>query len=179
MTERGSTMNYELRRWKIDDAPKLALCANNKKIADNLRDAYPHPYTEADARAYIESCLAAGEQQQYTRAIFVEGEIAGSIGVFFGRDVYRRSGELGYWLAEPFWGKGVMSGAVREICRHLFETTGIVRIFAEPYAHNIGSRRVLEKSGFVLEGIMRSGVWKNNTLFDYCMYALLKDIHRS
>ena len=82
--------------------------------------------------------------------------------------------ELGYWLGRAFWGRGIMTKAVEEMCRTGFEAWDIVRIYAEPFAHNAGSRRVLEKAGFALEGVMRSGIWKNGRLRDYCMYALLR-----
>ena len=89
-------------------------------------------------------------------------------------DVYRRSAELGYWLAEPHWGKGIMTGAVRRICAEGFARWDIVRIFAEPYAYTTPSRRVLEKAGFALEGVLRQSVWKRGKLLDSCMYALLR-----
>ena len=88
--------------------------------------------------------------------------------------LYRRSAELGYWLGREFWGRGIMPAAVEEMCRLGFHRWDIVRIFAEPYAHNAASRRVLEKAGFALEGVMRCGIWKNGRLRDYCMYALLR-----
>ena len=90
-------------------------------------------------------------------------------------DVYRRGGELGYWLAEPFWGKGIMARAVREMCREAFAALDIVRIYAEPYAYNTGSRRVLEKCGFTLEGTLRQSVCKNGRMLDSCIYALLRE----
>lgn len=85
-----------------------------------------------------------------------------------------RAAELGYWLGRALWGRGIMTKAVEEMCRTGFEAWDIVRIYAEPFAHNAGSRRVLEKAGFALEGVMRSGIWKNGRLRDYCMYALLR-----
>ena len=151
----------------------LAACANNPKIAANLRDVFPSPYTLADARAYITGC-AACEEKQLCRAIVIDGRAAGSIGVFLGDDVYRRSGELGYWLAEPYWGRGIMTLAAKQICRQAFACLTVDRIYAQPFACNQSSRRVLEKTGFQLEGIMRKGVYKNGETLDYCMYALLR-----
>ena len=100
--------------------------------------------------------------------------LVGSVGIFVQGDVARKSAELGYWLGEPFWGKGVMSAAVRQICAEAFEKFDIVRIYAEPFAHNAASRKVLQKAGFTLEGIMKDSVCKNGEIFDSCMYALLK-----
>ncbi|UWJ23541.1 GCN5-related N-acetyltransferase [Methanosarcina mazei TMA] len=98
----------------------------------------------------------------------------GSIALFIKNDVYCRSAEIAYWLGEPFWGRGIMSEAIKQLCQTAFEQYDIVRIFAEPYAHNFGSRKALEKAGFVLEGIMKKGIYKNGNYFDYCMYALIK-----
>ncbi len=99
----------------------------------------------------------------------------GSIGVFCGRDVYRRSAEIGYWLAEPFWGQGIMSEAIRRISEEAFRRFDIVRLYAEPFAVNVGSRRALEKAGFELEGILRNSVCKNGRILDSCVYARLKE----
>lgn len=167
-------MEFKLRVWRAEDAADMARYADNLKIAQNLRDVFPHPYRLEDAAEFIESCMSGDESQQLCRAIVVDGHAAGSIGVFRGSDVYRRSAELGYWLAEEYWGRGIVTGAVRQLCREAFERWDIVRIFAEPFAENLGSRRVLEKAGFVLEGVMRQGVVKCEQLGDYCMYALTK-----
>jgi ribosomal-protein-alanine N-acetyltransferase len=109
------------------------------------------------------------------RAIDIDGIAVGSIGIFLKDDVYCKSAELGYWLGEPFWGKGIMTQAVKQICKMAFEKYDIVRIFAEPYADNTASRRVLEKAGFRLEGILRKSVYKKGQIMDSCIYALIKD----
>ena len=120
------------------------------------------------------SCVENDEEGQICRAIVAEGHVVGSIGLFVGSDVFEKSAELGYWLAEEYWGEGIMTEAVKQICREAFERFEIVRIYAEPFAHNTGSRRVLEKAGFSQEGIMRKGVYKKGKIDDYCMYALLR-----
>ncbi len=173
-TERNLNMDFLLREWRPEDAISVARCADNEKIARNLRDVFPCPYTLQDAADYINSCIAADENRQLCRAIAVNGEAAGSIGLFLGGDVYRKSAELGYWLAEDYWGRGVMTAAVKQLCAEVFSRWDIARIYAEPFARNTGSRRVLEKAGFTLEGIMKKGVYKNGALEDYCMYALLR-----
>ena len=167
-------MEFELRAWKPEDVDSVARYANNPKIAANLRDAFPYPYTHEDAETYVGSCVNEDSTCQLTRAIVVNGEVVGSIGVFLGTDVYRKSAELGYWLAEPFWKNGIMSAAVRQICEDTFARFDIVRIHAEPFAFNKGSRRVLEKAGFALEGTLRKSVYKNGAMQDSCLYALLK-----
>ena len=166
-------MDFSLRKWSLEDIESVSHFANNEKIARNLRDVFPYPYTAEDAKGYIEMCIA-NENANLCRAIDVNGVAVGSIGVFPCADVYRKSAELGYWLAEDFWGKGIMTEATRQICAAAFEKFDIVRIYAEPYAHNQGSRRVLEKAGFAYEGTMKCGVYKNGQIYDYCMYALLK-----
>lgn len=167
-------MEFKLRKWTMDDVDSVAQYANNPKIADNLRDVYPYPYTRNDALAYLASCVEQ-EEIQLTRAIEINGRAAGSIGIFPGTDVYHKNGELGYWLAEPFWGQGIMSGAIRQICGEAFERFGLNRIYAEPYAYNMGSCRALEKAGFTLEGVLRNSVVKHGKIFDSCMYGLLRE----
>ncbi|MBQ9720883.1 MAG: GNAT family N-acetyltransferase [Oscillospiraceae bacterium] len=168
-------MKITLRKWDILDAGLLARYANNEKIARNLRDAFPYPYTLADAEAFIDGCLAANESAALCYAVELDGQAAGSIGLFRGSDIYRRNAEIGYWLAEEYWGRGVMTGAVRQLCAEGFRTWNIARIYAEPFADNLGSRRVLEKAGFALEGTMRRGAYKNGAYRDWCMYALLRE----
>lgn len=168
-------MDFTLREWRQSDAADVARYADNEKIARNLRDVFPHPYTLADARGFVDSCVAGDPAAQLCRAIVVDGRAAGSIGLFRGGDVYQKTAELGYWLAEDFWGKGIMTEAVRQICREGFSRWDIQRIYAEPFAYNTGSRRVLEKSGFTLEGVMRNSVCKRGAIYDSCMYALLAE----
>lgn len=167
--------NFILRDWEQTDAESVAAAANNEKIAANLRNTFPNPYTLADARWYVNDCIEhKSDERQITKAIVVDGKAVGSIGVFAKDDVYEKSAELGYWLAEDFWGQGIMTEAVKMICAEAFDRLDIVRIFAEPFEHNQGSRRVLEKSGFTYEGMMRNGVYKNGRVLSYCMYSLLK-----
>ena len=167
-------MEFKLREWKETDIESVAYYANNKKVADNLRNVFPFPYTMSDAEFFVKMCMKADKTKDLYLAIDVDGKAVGSIGVFKQSDVYSKSGELGYWLGEEYWGKGIVSDAVKQTCEIAFECFDIVRIFAEPYAYNMGSRRVLEKAGFELEGIMKKGVCKNGEIFDYCMYALVK-----
>lgn len=166
-------MEFQLRAWRPEDAESVTRYANNPKIAGNLRDVFPYPYLRKDADGYLQSCLDAGDGV-LCLAIDIGGEAVGSIGVFRKEDVYRKSAELGYWLGEPFWGRGVMSAAVSQICELAFARFDLVRIFAEPFAYNAGSRRVLEKAGFRLEGVLRQSVCKNGQISDSCVYALLR-----
>ena len=167
-------MNGLLRPWRADDIPGLARRADDSRIAENLRDVFPSPYTEADARWFVEDCMARDGQGALFRAVVVDGEAVGSVSVVRGTDVYRQSGELGYWLAVPCWGQGIMTRAVEEICREAFDSLGLARIYAEPFAHNAASRRVLEKAGFQLEGVLRKSVTKKGQLYDSCVYGLVR-----
>jgi ribosomal-protein-alanine N-acetyltransferase len=166
-------MEFELKKWDICYIKDIAKRANNKKIADNLRDGFVFPYTEKEAKKYISSCMLSNENI-ICRAVIVNNEAIGSIGITLKNDIYRKSAELGYWLAEEYWRKGIMTEAVKMICNEAFKKYDICRIFAEPLSENKGSRRVLEKAGFVLEGILKKSVYKNGKIADSCIYALVK-----
>ena len=166
---------FQLRAWQIEDAEAIAQAADNLNIAKNLRNVFPNPYTLDDAIWYINDCIANAGKKQINYAIVADGQAVGSIGISVKDDVYQKSAELGYWLAESYWRKGIMSRAVEKIWKEAFETFDIVRIFAEPFADNAGSRGVLEKAGFTCEGTMRNGVYKNGEIHSYCMYSLLRE----
>lgn len=168
-------MEISLRPWQIGDAAAIVPYADDPLVAQNLRDAFPNPYTLTDAECYVNSCVENEGRGQLCRGIVIDGRAAGSIGLFLGSDVYRKSAELGYWLGRPFWGRGVMTAAVRAICREGFTLWDIQRIHAEPFARNLGSRRVLEKAGFTLEGTLRKNVYKNGVLQDSMLYSLLRE----
>ena len=168
-------MNFTLRPWQMTDASVIAPYADDPLVAQNLRDVFPNPYTVADAEEFIRSCMEREGQGQMCRAIVADGKAVGSISLVLGSDVYRRSAELGYWLGRPYWGRGVITGAVKAICREGFAAWDIARIYAEPYDRNLGSRRVLEKAGFTLEGTLRSSVWKQGQLLDSRIYSLLRE----
>jgi len=167
-------LGVSLRKWTIADASDLAGVINNKKILDNLREGIPFPYTEKDAIEFISVLLSAEKDQQYTFAITYNDKVVGGIGVFRKDNVHRLTAELGYYLAESYWGRGIMTNAVKEICNYVFENTDIIRIFAEPYAFNQASCRVLEKTGFQFEGVLRQNAVKNGQPVDMKMYAILK-----
>lgn len=168
-------MDFILREWRREDAGDVARYADNEKIARNLRDVFPHPYALADARDFVDICITGDPEMSLFRAIEVDGHAVGSIALCRGSDVYQKTAELGYWLAEDYWGRGIMTRAVKRICKEGFSRWDIQRIYAEPFAHNAGSRRVLEKAGFSLEGVMRRGVYKRGKVCDFCMYALLRE----
>jgi ribosomal-protein-alanine N-acetyltransferase len=164
--------NCTLRPWRQGDEPSLARHANNRKVWLNLRDAFPHPYTMEDAKAWIGS--NAGIEPVRNFAIEVGGEIAGSVGIAPLADVYRRSAEIGYWLAEELWGKGIMTQAVGAATEHAFRTLDIVRVQAGVFEWNPASMRVLEKCGYRLEGRLPRSVWKDGKLIDSSLYAIVR-----
>ena len=167
-------MNCKIRRWELSDARDLATALSNKKIQDNLRDGLPYPYTEQDGKEFISAMLAANENDTFAFAITVNGKVIGSIGAFRQTNIHNKTAELGYYIAEEYWGKGIMTEAVKQLCDYVFSNTDIIRIYAEPFAYNIGSCRVLEKAGFQYEGTLRSNALKNGNVFDMKMYSKLK-----
>ncbi len=162
-----------LRPFRAEDEPDLARLANNKKVADNLRNAFPYPYSEADARAFLS--MVKSQDPQITFAIVYSGALAGTIGLVPGSDIYSQSAELGYWLGEPCWNKGIMTQAIPLIVHHAFTALNLIRLHAGVFEYNTASRRVLEKCGFVLEGIFRKAIFKNGKFYNEYRYALLKE----
>jgi [ribosomal protein S5]-alanine N-acetyltransferase len=160
---------YLVRDWKTEDASAVADYANNRKIWQNLRDAFPHPYDLEDAKTFI---VRAQEKKPPTLfAIATEKEAIGSIGLMPGQDVHRYSAEMGYWLAEPYWGKGIMTQAVKYLTDYAISELELIRIYAEPYTTNPASARVLEKAGYKCEGVLRSNVYKDGRLLDQFLYS--------
>ena len=170
-------MNIKIRKWYIEDAGNLAAALSNKKVLDNLRDGMPYPYTEKDAEDYINAMLNSDPNSTFAYAVEVDGAAVGSIGAFRQGNIHFRTAELGYYLDERYWGKGVMTEAVRQLCEKIFDETDILRIYAEPFADNIGSRRVLEKAGFQLEGILRNNAVKNGRVLDMALYSLTRELY--
>jgi RimJ/RimL family protein N-acetyltransferase len=165
-----------IRDWRGSDAPSLARHANNRKIWRNLRDFFPHPYTLDDARRWIESTTAADATTSF--AIEVDGEAVGGIGLHPGRDVHRRSAEIGFWLGEPFWGRGIMTEAVQAVTRHAFDVLGLSRVHASVFEWNTASARVLEKAGYTLEATLRRAVVKDGKTIDALLYAIVDEGRR-
>jgi len=168
-------LNYQvikLRPLKIADKFQLAQLANNKKIYDNVRDHFPYPYNEDDAKAFITSTIAEDPKQNF--GIAYEGNICGAIGLILQKDVYRKSAEMGYWVGEPYWGKGFATKAVELITEYGFDKLNLLRIYAGVFDFNIASMKVLEKNGFKKEGIFRDAVLKNGRICDEHRYYKLK-----
>ena len=167
-------MICRIRKWELSDAIDLAAALSNKKVQDNLRDGLPYPYTKQDGTDYISAMLSADENETFAFAITVDEKVVGSIGIFRQGNIHRQTAELGYYIAEEYWGKGIMTEAVKQICGYVFDNSDIIRIYAEPFAYNAASCRVLEKAGFQYEGTLRSNAVKNGEVIDMKMYSLLK-----
>jgi RimJ/RimL family protein N-acetyltransferase len=161
----------DVRSWRMGDADALARHANNRKIWLNLRDAFPHPYTIHDARNFIKALR--NRTPETTFAIAVNGEAAGSVGFVLRPDVERVSAEIGYWLAEPFWGRGIVTEALAAVTDYAIATHKLTRIYALPFAWNTASCRVLEKAGYVLEARLRRSAIKNGLITDQMQYAFV------
>lgn len=159
-----------LRVWSPDDLPSLVRYADNPRIAAGLRDGFPSPYTAADAERFL-AMAASPASRNLLLAIDVDGEACGGIGIHPLDDVYRRTAEIGYWLAEPYWGRGIATAAVRALVPLAFERYDLARIQAGIFSNNPASMRVLEKCGFVREAVHRNAVTKNGVTLDEVMYA--------
>ena len=169
-------MKCKLRTWRLSDAKDLAAALNHRSVLNNLRDGLPFPYTEQDAKEYIIATLSANEDDTFAYAITLDDRVIGSIGAFRQGNIHRQTAELGYYLAKEYWGRGIMTDAIRQLCGHIFETTDILRIYAEPFSYNAGSRRALEKAGFTREGTMKCSAVKNGKVVDMTLYSLTRSV---
>jgi ribosomal-protein-alanine N-acetyltransferase len=158
-----------IRPWAKTDAESLAEHANNSNVAKHLRDRFPHPYTLKDAREFLRH--AVGSKDPTNLAIEADGQAVGAIGYVPGRDVERYSAEIGYWLGEALWGRGIVTEALQLVTHHAFEEMHYLRLFALPFADNAASIRVLEKAGYVREGLLRSSSVKFGEPRDQYMFA--------
>ena len=160
-----------VRSWKSADVPSLVQHANNINIARHLRDRFPHPYTAIDARRFVDAIVVA--RPVTTFAIDVGREAVGGIGFSPGSDVERFSAEIGYWLGEPYWGRGIVAEALRLVSEYAFGECNVLRLFALPFADNRQSMRVLEKAGYAQEAILRASSVKFGKPRDQALYALI------
>lgn len=165
-------MQFTLRPWHINDLHSLVEYANNSNIAKNMTDRFPHPYTTENGKAFIE--MATSHSPLHIFAIDIKGKASGGIGIHPQEGIYRKNAELGYWLAEPFWGKSIVTNAILQMVDYGFRTFDIDRIFARPFGHNIASQKVLEKAGFVLEVRLEKTIIKNGEMTDELIYAVRK-----
>jgi ribosomal-protein-alanine N-acetyltransferase len=158
-----------VRFWRSSDAESVVLHANNQNVARQLRDRFPYPYTRAHATAFLKAATTAERPTNF--CIDVNGEAVGGIGFVCGTDVERFSAEIGYWLSEQHWGHGIATEALMLVTEHAFSKFNVLRFFALPFADNAASIRVLEKAGYVREGVLRSSSVKFGLRRDQMLYA--------
>jgi ribosomal-protein-alanine N-acetyltransferase len=161
--------NLQLRIWQKDDAQQLAAIANNKNIWSNVLDSFPSPYTVMDALQWINKESSAQPITKF--AIEYQGSVVGGIGMILNEDVYRNNIELGYFVGETYWGKGIATTAIKTIVEHIQKNYSVNRVMARVYAHNTASMKALQKAGFHLEGIQEKAAIKNNVLIDVYVWV--------
>ncbi len=164
---------WQVRSHRADDAESLARYASSRNVSRNLRDAFPFPYTVADATEWLGRAIQRSPESNF--AIASATEVIGGIGLTFGSDVHRRSAEIGYWLGEPFWGRGIATAAVVAVTEYAFAEHDLVRLHAGVFEWNLASARVLEKAGYVLEGRLRKSVTKDGQTIDQLLYARISE----
>jgi RimJ/RimL family protein N-acetyltransferase len=164
-------MEFRLRPWKLDDLDRLVALANNPRIAGFMTNVFPHPYTAEDGRIFLQRVLQ--DDPSKILAVEVDGEIVGSVGIFPLTDIFCKNAEIGYWIGEPYWGRGIAVKAVQEICIYGTMTWNLHRLFARPFGSNLRSKRVLEKAGFDLEAHLKESIYKNGVYEDELIYSIL------
>ena len=162
---------FELREWRLSDAASLAENANNIDIWNNVRDYFPHPYSEDDGKQFIESVLSK-PKPAVDLAIVVDGKAVGGIGIVLQTDVERISAEMGYWLGVNYWNKGIMTEAVKQMVTYAFTHFPLRKIFAPVFDFNIASQKVLQKAGFEREAILKQAAIKNDKIIDMHYYSI-------
>ena len=165
--------NVQIREFLPNDVDSLVKYANNYSVSRYLRDAFPFPYTQKDAMQWID--IVMHDKLNLAFAIADEKELIGGIGAMPNQDVNRFTAEIGYWLAEPFWNNGIISKAVSTFCNHLFNNFNFKHLTASIYEGNDASMKVVQKAGFILEGVLRKNVYKGNKFLDQYIYGLLKE----
>ncbi len=165
--------HWQVRSLRPNDAYSLARYANNRNVSRNLRDAFPYPYTTLDAQEWLARALERWPESNW--AIASPDLLIGGIGLTFGSDVHRRSAEIGYWLGEPLWGRGIATAAVIAVTEYAFAQHDLVRLHAGVFEWNPASARVLEKAGYVFEGRLRKSVTKDGETIDQLLYARIRE----
>ncbi len=161
-----------LRPLQQTDKQQFAKLLNNKRILDNLRDHIPYPYTENDALRFFD--YVANTEVEKVFAVIYNNDLCGVVSLVLQKDVHQHSAEIGYWLGEPFWGKGIASKIVAMITKYGFEKLHLKRIYAIVFEGNKASMRVLEKNGYQKEGVLVKAILKNEKLLDEFRFYKLK-----
>lgn len=164
---------FKIRSYEKNDVDALVKYGNNHNIYKHLKDVFPHPYTEDDAVVWLTNCSVQNPETCF--AIANENELIGAIGFHLRDDVFRYNAEIGYWLGEPFWGRSIVSNAVKEVTKYIFNNFEIRRIYANVFEGNPASNKVLEKCGYKMEAVLQKAVIKENIFLDQYIYAILKE----
>ncbi len=160
-----------LRAWHPNDVESLVRHANNRKVWLNMRDGFPHPYTQSDALDWIARARAARPVTSF--AIVVTNQAVGGIGFELRSDIERFSAEVGYWLGEEFWGRGIATAALKAATAYALKAYKLNRVYALPFSENQASIRVLLKCGYRHEGVLRLSAFKNGQFLDQALYAFI------
>jgi len=166
------SISFNLRPWSLTDLDSLVQHANNPNVAKFMTDGFPHPYTAENGKAFI--AFATKDIPAHIFAIEVEGKAAGGIGIHPQDGIMRKNAELGYWLAEKYWGNGIITRAIPQVVDSAFKNYDITRVFARPFGNNTVSQKVLEKCGFKLEARIEKNIIKNGEILDELIYAFRK-----
>ena len=165
-------MEFKLRPFDMQDLESLVQYANNANIAKFMMNKFPHPYTKEAGQQFISYAIEGSPLQIF--AIEVEGRAAGGIGIHPLADVESKNAEMGYWLAETYWGHGIITNAIKQMIDYGFSNFNINRIFARPFGTNVASQKVLQKAGFKLEATLEKTFFKNGEYLDELVYAVRK-----
>lgn len=167
----------QLKKLRIEDAAALSKLADNHRVSQFLRDSFPSPYTVEMAEGFIPMTLTKDPTENF--GIYLDDKFCGICGAHPYDDIHRNSAEIGYWIGEPYWGKGIMTKAMRLLISYCFEQVGYKRVQAITFDNNVGSMRILEKNGFIKEGIMRKHIMKANKYYDAHLYSMIDtDYHK-
>ena len=164
--------DFKLRPWSASDLSSLVKYGDNPKIAQNLTDGFPHPYTEESGRNFLEM---VSKTNDLILCIEIDGEAVGSVGIHLKKDVHRKNAEIGYWLAEPFWGQGIISRVIPQMVEKAFGQFDIERIYAGVYGRNMASQRVLQKAGFQVEVTFEKTIFKNEKFENEVVLAIRRE----
>lgn len=166
-------MKIEIRPWRKDDAKQFAIAASKQKVSNMLRDGFPFPYTEKDAEEWI--LLNENKEPAINFAVITNGQVIGGVGFLQKENIYRKTAEIGYWLDESFWNKGITTEALRLLVDYIFSELDIDRIYAEVFSINPASMKVVEKNGFHLEAVHRKAIIKNNQVLDAHVWVKFRE----
>ena len=166
------TSNFKLREWRLSDAAALAENANNINIWNNIRDSFPHPYSEEDGKQFITTVI--NMPKPTSLAIEVDGKVVGSIGITLQADVERIAAEMGYFIGEKYWNRGITTKAVKEMAAYAFANFPIRKIYAPVFDFNIASQKVLQKAGFEQEAVLKQAAIKNGKIIDLHYYSIMR-----